>query len=155
MSDHLVSPLALPARGDGTTADAESAQRGPLPVVDVETGPAKVPMIYAIGKVDASGRVRDQSFVEAMGWEAGQRLTITASAGAVIIRRDPRGVFTVPTTCQLVIPGPLRARYHLHHGDRVLLVAARAYDTILVYTMALLHQSLAERHVLLLDGGAR
>jgi hypothetical protein len=37
----------------------------------------------------------------------------------------------------------------------VLLVAARAYDTILVYTMALLHQSLAERHVLLLDGGAR
>jgi hypothetical protein len=36
--------------------------------------------------------VRDQSFVEAMGWESGQRLTITASAGAVIIRRDPRRV---------------------------------------------------------------
>jgi hypothetical protein len=48
MSDHLVSPLALPARGDGA-ADAESAQRGPLPVVEVETGPAKVAMIYTIG----------------------------------------------------------------------------------------------------------
>jgi hypothetical protein len=155
MSEYLVSPLALPERGGGTAADAESAQRGPLPVVEVETGPAKVPMVYAIGTVDASGRVRDQSIVEAMGWTAGQTLTITASAGAVIIRRDPRGVFTVATTLHLTIPGPLRTRYHLTGSDRVLLVAARAYDTILVYTMALLHQSLAERHVLLLDGGAR
>jgi bifunctional DNA-binding transcriptional regulator/antitoxin component of YhaV-PrlF toxin-antitoxin module len=107
--------------------------------------------IYAIGTVDASGRVRDQSILEAMGWEAGQTLTITASAGAVIIRRDPRGVFTV-ATLHLTIPGPLRTRYYLHGGDRVLLVA-RAYDTTLIHTMALLHQSLPERHVLLLDGG--
>jgi bifunctional DNA-binding transcriptional regulator/antitoxin component of YhaV-PrlF toxin-antitoxin module len=156
MSEHLVASLALPARGGGgTAADAESAQRRPLPLVDVKSGRAKVPMVYAIGTVDASGRVRDQSIIEAMGWEAGQTLTITASAGAVIIRRDPRGVFTVATTLHLTIPAPLRTRYRLTGGDRVLLVAARAHATLLIYTMALLHQTLAEPHVLLLGGDVR
>jgi hypothetical protein len=154
MSDHLVAPLALPLRRAGTDDDQGSGPQSPFPVVDVETGPAKVPMLYAIGKIDASGRVRDQSIIEMMGWKAGQRLTMTASAGAVIIRRDPRGLFTLAVTSHLTIPGQLRTRYHLHHSDRVLLVAARAYDTVLIYTMGLLHQTLAERHVLLLDGGA-
>ena len=70
MSEYLVSPLALPERGDDTAADAESAQRGPLPVVEVETGPAKVPMVYAIGTVDASREaIVEQGGEAALLWD--------------------------------------------------------------------------------------
>ena len=155
MSEHLVSPLALPARAKVPAADADSASRSPLPLVGLKSGPAKVPMTYTICRLDASGRVCDQTIMTALGWKPGNLLTITASSGAIIVRLDPRGVFSVPATYQLVIPAPLRTRYRLTSGDRVLLVAARAHARLLIYTMALLHQTLAERHVLLLGGDAR
>lgn len=154
MSEELLTPLAIPPRRDGYADVHRAGPQGPLPIVDVETGPVHVPMAYAIGRIDASGRVHEQSIITALGWETGQTLTITASDGAVIIRRDPRGVFTLHTTSHLTIPGPLRTRYHIQHGHRVLLTATRAHDTILIYTMALLHHTLSPRHLRLLNGDA-
>jgi hypothetical protein len=114
-----------------------------------------VPVIYAMGTVDPSGRVLAQSIVRALGWAADDLLTITAAPGVVIMRRDPRGVFTIPATSHLHIPAPLRARHHLRGGDRVLLTAALAHDTVLIYTMAMLHQALAEQQHALLEGDPR
>jgi bifunctional DNA-binding transcriptional regulator/antitoxin component of YhaV-PrlF toxin-antitoxin module len=153
MSGQLVSPITLPPRRD--SADRHPGGRTPLPVVEVETGPAKVPAVYTIAKLDGSGRVPAQSIVHAVGWAPGQTLTVTADGGAVILRRDPRGVFTLAASTHITIPGPLRTRFHLRAGDAVLLTAVVAHDTVLIYTMALLHQTLAERHVLLLDGDRR
>jgi len=148
----LVEPMTLPPR-DADRRD--SAARGPLPIVELKSGPAGVPAVYTVARVDDSGRVRDRSIVDALGWEPGQTFTMTAEGGAVIVRRDPRGVFTLAQTSRLTIPGPLRTRFHLRAGDAVLLAAVLAHDTVLIYTMALLHQTLAERHVMLLDGGRR
>jgi hypothetical protein len=44
----------------------------------------------------------------ALGWQPGDRLTLTASAGVVIARRDPAGMVTLPTKPYLVIPAALR-----------------------------------------------
>jgi hypothetical protein len=91
----------------------------------MKSGPAKVPMAYATCRLDVSGRVYEQAIMATLGWKPGNLPTITASAGAIIVRLDPRGAFAVPRTCHLVIPAPLRTRYRLTSGDRVLLVAAR------------------------------
>jgi hypothetical protein len=36
---------------------------------------------YGIGRVDASGRVTDRAVTCALGWDAGDRPTLTAEAG--------------------------------------------------------------------------
>ena len=47
--------------------------------------------MYGTGRIDESGRVGDRAMTAALGWQAGDRLTFTASAGVVIARRDPGG----------------------------------------------------------------
>ena len=55
--------------------------------------------MYGLAHVDRSGRVADQTVTGALGWRGGDRLTLTAEAGVVVIRRDPSGLVTLP-------PGP-------------------------------------------------
>jgi hypothetical protein len=76
MSGHLVSPITLSPRHD--SADHHPGSRAPLPIVEVESGPAKVPAVYTIAKLDGSGRVPAQSIVHAVGWASGETLTVTA-----------------------------------------------------------------------------
>ena len=40
----------------------------------------------------------------ALGWRGGDRLTLTASAGVMVARRDPDGMITVPGWPCIVIP---------------------------------------------------
>ncbi|WP_370942007.1 AbrB/MazE/SpoVT family DNA-binding domain-containing protein [Amycolatopsis sp. cg5] len=124
--------------------------RLPLVQVPITTGP--IPVTYAMAKVDASGRVSDQAVLHALGWMPGEPLTITAEDGAVIIRRDPRGVFTLAPSGYIQIPAPLRTRYGLRARDRILLAAVPRRATLLIYTTALLHQVMTATHTTLLGG---
>ena len=46
-------------------------------------------LVYGAGRLDASGRVADQAVTGALGWCAGDRLTLTAEARVILGRRDP------------------------------------------------------------------
>jgi hypothetical protein len=59
--------------------------------------------------MDESGRVGDRAMTGVLGWQPGDRLTLTADAGVVIARRDPGGMVTMPAKPYLVIPAALRA----------------------------------------------
>jgi hypothetical protein len=75
--------------------------------------------VYGVGRIDASGRVADRSVIEALGWSCGDRLTITASDGFVVARRDPHGMVILPARAYLSIPSVLRRRCGLRprrHG---------------------------------------
>jgi hypothetical protein len=63
---------------------------------------------YGFGPMDKSGRVADRAMTSALGWQPGDRLTLAAAAGAVIARRDPGGMVTMPAKPYLVIPAALR-----------------------------------------------
>jgi len=65
---------------------------------------------YGSGRMDQSGRVADRAITSVLGWQAGDRLTLTAAAGVVIARRDPGGLVTMPSRPYLVIPAALRRR---------------------------------------------
>jgi hypothetical protein len=60
--------------------------------------------VYGTGRVDASGRVAERAVTVALGWRGGDRLTITASEGVVVARRDPLGMVILPARACLVIP---------------------------------------------------
>ena len=96
--------------------------------------PAPEDVVYGIGRIDASGRIADRTVTSALGWSGGDRLTLTADAGVVTARRDPGGMITLPARAYIAIPAALRRRCGLRPGDRVLLAAAPAADTLTAYS---------------------
>jgi hypothetical protein len=66
-------------------------------------------VLYGLGRIDASGRVADRAITSALGWHAGDRLTLTAAAGVVTARRDPDGMVTMPSKPYIAIPAALAA----------------------------------------------
>jgi hypothetical protein len=89
-----------------------------------------------------SGRLADRSVTGVLGWQGGDRLTLTAEAGVVTVRRDPSGPATVPPRPCIPVPAALRHRCGLLPGDPVLLAAVPAEDTVTAYSLGLVHQAL-------------
>jgi bifunctional DNA-binding transcriptional regulator/antitoxin component of YhaV-PrlF toxin-antitoxin module len=104
--------------------------------------------------MDESGRVADRAMISALGWQPGDRLTITAGAGVVIARRDPGGMVTMPAKPYLVIPAALRRRCGLRPGDRVLLAVFPDRDELAAYSFAVVDQAL-RAHAPVPGGGRR
>ena len=101
-------------------------------------------MVYGLARVDRSGRVADRTVTGALGWRGGDRLTLTAEAGVVVIRRDPSGLVTLPPRSCVPIPAALRHCCGLLPGDPVLLTAVPAEDTLTAYSrLAVVDQALA------------
>ena len=98
--------------------------------------------MYGLARVDRSGRVADRTVTGALGWRGGDRLTLTAGAGVVVIRRDPSGLVTLPPRSCVPIPAVLRHRCGLLPGDPVLLAARPAEDTLTAYSLAVVDQAL-------------
>ena len=87
-------------------------------------------------------RVADRTVTGALGWRGGDRLTLTAEAGVVVIRRDPAGLVTLPPRSCVPIPAALRHRCGLLPGDPVLLTAVPAEDTLTAYSLTVVDQAL-------------
>lgn len=146
-ADQPIAPL-IPATGS-------RAQRQPghppaastLPLASPPAFPAAPPdVVYGMGRIDASGRVADRAITQALNWQAGDRLTITASPGVVVARRDPEGMTTLATRQYIAIPAALCHRCGLHPGDGVLLAAAPAAGALAAYSLATVDQALRARH---------
>jgi hypothetical protein len=84
--------------------------------------PAAPPdVLYGFGRIDSSGRVGDRAVTSTLGWQPGDRLTLTAAAGVVTVRRSPDGMVIMPAKPYVAIPAALRRRCGLRPGDGVLL----------------------------------
>ena len=122
----MTAPLIAPVIP--SPAAARPPARRPLPG-PAARGPARLaarrrlPGTWCTGSAGStrSGRVADRAVIGALGWRGGDRLTLTAEAGVMIVRRDPGGMVTVPARPYVVIPAALRHRCGLRAGDRVLL----------------------------------
>ena len=142
----MTTPLIAPVIPSATRlaergrSRAVAARRLPLASPPASAPPGDV--VYGGGRVDASGRVADRAVACALGWGAGDRLTLTAEAGVVVARRDPGGMVTVPARPCVVIPAALRHRCGLRAGDRVLLAALPGEDALAAYPLAVVDQAI-------------
>ena len=149
MTGTLIAPvIPSPATAAGRPARAPAAARMlPLAVPPALSRPPSLgrDVVYGLARVDRSGRVADRTVTGALGWRGGDRLTLTAEAGVVVIRRDPSGLVTLPPRSCVPIPAALRHRCGLLPGDPVLLAARPAEDTLTAYSLAVVDQALAAR----------
>ena len=121
----------------------KSAAGRPLPLARPIPAPSLPEhVVYGIGRIDASGRIADRAVISALGWNGGDRLTLTADSGVVTARRDPGGMITLPNRAYIAIPAALRRRCGLEPGDRVLLAAALEDDTLTAYPLAVVDQAI-------------
>jgi bifunctional DNA-binding transcriptional regulator/antitoxin component of YhaV-PrlF toxin-antitoxin module len=143
MTAPTIAPLIPPRARPGAREHVRPVPVRRLPVA----APAEVPalpddVLYGFGRMDESGRVADRAITSVLGWQQGDRLTLTASAGVVIARRDPGGMVIMPSKPYLVIPAALRRRCGLRTGDRVLLAVFPAQDALAAYSFAVVDQAL-------------
>ena len=141
MTARPVAP-AIPATGRGRPRPGKPGAGRPVPLA---SPPGRPDAVYGFGRIDASGRVADRATIAALGWRGGDRLTLTAEAGRVVIRRDPSGLVTLPPRSCVPIPAALRHRCGLLPGDPVLLTAVPAEDTLTAYSLAVVDQALRAR----------
>jgi hypothetical protein len=144
MTTSLIAPLIPPrARPGGGPERGRAGTARRLPVATVHEFPA-VPddVVYGFGRMDESGRVADRAMTTALGWQHGDRLTLTAAAGVIMARRDPDGMVTMPSRPYIAIPAALRRRCGLRPGDRVLLAVFPALDALAAYSFAVVDQAL-------------
>jgi hypothetical protein len=88
----LIAPV-IPCSAVARPARAPAAAR----TLPLTVPPARPPalgrdVVYGLAHFDRSGRVADRTVTGALGWRGGDRLTHTAEAGVVVIRRDPSGL---------------------------------------------------------------
>jgi len=143
MTAPLIAPLIPPRTRPGAREPVRPTTARRLPVAaapDVPVVPDDV--VYGFGRMDESGRVADRAMIAALGWQPGDRLTLTSAAGVVMARRDPAGMVTLPAKPYLVIPAALRRRCGLRPGDRVLLAVFPAEDALAAYSFAVVDQAL-------------
>jgi len=135
MTAPLIAPLIPPRARPGSRERGRPATPRRLPIAAAPEVPA-VPddVLYGFGRMDESGRVADRAMTCALGWQPGDRLTLTAAAGVVIARRDPAGMVTLPSKPYIVIPAELRRRC----GLRVF----PARDALAAYSFAVVDQAL-------------
>ena len=118
MTGTLIAPV-VPSSAAARPARAPAAVRTlPLAVPPALSRPPALgrDVVYGLAHVDRSGRVADRTVTGALGWRGGDRLTLTAGAGVVVIRRDPSGLVTLPPRSCIPIPAALRHRCGLLPG---------------------------------------
>jgi len=95
MTAPLIAPLIPPRARPGGREHGTPTTPRRLPVAAVPEVPV-VPddVLYGFGRMDSSGRVVDRAMTGALGWQPGDRLTLTAAAGVVVARRNLGGTAT-------------------------------------------------------------
>jgi bifunctional DNA-binding transcriptional regulator/antitoxin component of YhaV-PrlF toxin-antitoxin module len=153
MTTSLIAPVIPPRARPGGPERGRAVTARRLPVAGVHEVPA-VPddVLYGFGRMDESGRVADRAMTTALGWQPGDRLTLTAAAGVIIARRDADGAVTMPRKPYIVIPAALRRRCGLRPGDGVLLAVFPAQDALAAYSFAVVDQALRACAPALLEG---
>ncbi|GAB3939197.1 hypothetical protein GCM10027614_20880 [Micromonospora vulcania] len=90
--------------------------------------------------------------VRALGWGCGTRLQIRESAGLIVVRLDPQGVFTLTGQGHLHLPAAVRKWCGLKPGDRLLLAADPIAGVLVVHPPAALDAVVAQIHAAALGG---
>lgn len=138
IADDVVGTVVPSQRRD------EDAQ--PLPLGELPSLPRDGPLVYGMGRIDASGRISERAIIRMLGWSAGDRLTISVVSRVILMSADPAGLHKFPVKPFVMIPAAARAQCGLRSGDQVLLAAAPGHGTLLVHTLASLDAMLVPYH---------
>jgi hypothetical protein len=110
------------------------SQRQRLPLVPLHDVQSRRTPSYAASAIDDRGRLADRSPLQAMQWEPGTSLRLSACADAGVIVVQRHGPFAVTVRGHLRLPADVRHACRVRPGDRVLVVALPADGAMVLFT---------------------
>ncbi|MGV9295783.1 hypothetical protein [Amycolatopsis sp. NPDC003676] len=147
----VVPPLIPGAESAGSLATlTPDAERLPLPAAPA---PARqTELVYALSRLDASGRLSATTVLAQLRWRTSIRLAATVVGTSVVFRPDRHGVFALDPKRKVVVPLLLRRPCRLRAGDQALLVADIRENLLVVHPTAALDKIVLARHASLIGG---
>lgn len=148
----LVVPTVARFRGSGGTPPPVSPCRR-VPVTPLRHARQRT-WTYAIAAVDDRGRIAARPLLHDVDFPAGTTVAIREQAGLLVVTADPAGSSAVSPQGHLRLAAPVRHRYGLLAGSRVLLVADRDNRRLIIHPPAALDAMVADRYTAMLGGDA-
>jgi hypothetical protein len=116
------------------------------PVIDLRRTTAPRSALYCtVTPMDCHGRLADRSPLRAVGWPAGQPVTITASPEGQLVTVRAGGPNAITRDGHLRLPAHIQRGCHLTAGDRLLVTAATAPARLAVYPMATIEKIISQQ----------
>ena len=128
-AQQIIKALALPA-----LSRAPEPPR-PIPLSRLPQLPRETSMLYTIGRVDRSGRVKYREITDAVRWQPGDRLAMTLTPSAVVFCPAPDGLLRVPPRPCIALPVTARRLLSISPGDELFLAADPEYRLVITNTM--------------------
>ncbi|TNC19423.1 hypothetical protein [Amycolatopsis alkalitolerans] len=113
---------------------------------------SKSDMVVGMARVDRTGRVRERSVFDALGWRPGQRLWLESRGEVIVLVADPTGHHRVDTRGAVTLPAAARQMCGIDRGPALVLTGIPREHTLLVYAAATLTRLLADFHHEILGG---
>lgn len=149
MTERRIAPLVLPILARGSGRRLLAGRTNQLQVGELLARPRAGSLVYGMGRLDSDGRVANRSTIDALGWAAGDCLSIALVDASVVAHRDPTGAFVMGAKPYLVLPAPLRRRDGLGNRDLVRLVADPNHDVLVVHPLTALDTMITTYHAAL------
>jgi hypothetical protein len=92
--------------------------------------------VYGMTAVDARGRLAERMVIMALGWHAGDLLSVRVAGGAITITTDAEGHVAVSRNGRVHLPADARHACAIDVGDRVLLAAEPQQGRLVVHPVA-------------------
>jgi bifunctional DNA-binding transcriptional regulator/antitoxin component of YhaV-PrlF toxin-antitoxin module len=138
-TDHIVAAVPLTAR-----AHIDRTVPRPLPVPAVAEHHRTRRTVYALARIDASGRIADHTTTTALHWHPGDTLTaVPHNDRVLIVRAALNGPVTISAKRHIVLPAPLRRRCGIQASDLLFLAADPDQESALICTLSWLDTLLA------------
>ncbi|WP_433261637.1 hypothetical protein ACQPZF_27375 [Actinosynnema sp. CS-041913] len=90
-------------------------------------------LVVASSTIDHSGRVPAARLLNALGWHIGLPTRARLRGDAIVVEPDSDSPHRIDSRRQAFVPAGLRALAGITTGDRVLLTASPATDTLIVH----------------------
>ncbi|MEV3961511.1 hypothetical protein AB0M34_11525 [Nocardia sp. NPDC050193] len=116
-----------------THPSRETAAALPLPQFNDERDPAADAPHVAVSTLDYSGKVSDRSALRHLGWCYGQDIALVIAEGVVKITEKRGGGHAITAHGYLRLPAEIRTCARINRHDRILLIAIRESQALLIY----------------------
>jgi hypothetical protein len=147
-----IIPTVARFRGSGALAPTVARHRR-VPVTRLAPARRRA-WTYAVAAVDDRGRIAARPLLYSLDCPPGTTVVIREQAGLLVVTADPAGVSEVSPQGHLRLAAPVRHRYSLAAGSRVLLVADTNARRLVIHPPASLDAMVAGCYTAVFGGDA-